>query len=241
MLKRFTTAWVHIAVIVSIGLLAGCAANYSPKICEQLDPEFYEETRDPMESLNRSFFKFNVAVDNAVTKPVARGYRKHVPKVVQTGISNFGNFANEPRNLVSTLMQGKADESARVLLRVALNGTLGVFGLVDIAGAVGLPYKDHDIGMAFAYWGIGDGMYTVFPFLGPSNTRDTAGFLFHGKFTYAIKHIEDSDLRTTVQLTNIINARAELLPVTDIIEKQPDPYLFTRESYRQNRIQRICE
>ena len=221
--------------------LTGCATSYSPKICEQLDPEFYTDTRDSLEPMNRSFFKFNMALDDAVLEPVAKAYRSGVPKFVQRGISNFSNFSNEPRNFTSTLMQGKLGESARVVLRLAINSTFGLAGTVDAASKLGLPYKDHDYGHAFAYWGFGDGEYTVFPFLGSTNTRDTLGTLLHWKYTYSVKYIKNSDLKTTVQLAQIVNSRAQQLPFTDLLDEQPDQYVFVRESYRQNRIKQICE
>ena len=221
--------------------LAGCATNYSPKICEQLDPEFYTDTRDALEPMNRSFFKFNMTLDDAVLKPVAKAYRSGVPMFVQRGVSNLSNFADEPRNFTSALMQGKLGESARVVMRLAINSTFGLAGTVDVASELGLPYKDHDYGHAFAHWGFGDGEYTVFPFLGSSNTRDTLGTLLNWKYTYSTKYIKNSDIKTTFQIAQIVNSRAQLLPFTDLLEEQPDQYVFVRESYRQNRIKQICE
>ena len=44
---------------------------------------------DPLERMNRATYRFNDSVDRAVLRPVATGYRDHVPQLVQTGIDNF--------------------------------------------------------------------------------------------------------------------------------------------------------
>ena len=66
--------------IALVALLQGCATVANP------DP------RDPLESINRTVFGFNDAVDRAVLKPVATAYVNTVPALGRTGIKNFFYF-----------------------------------------------------------------------------------------------------------------------------------------------------
>jgi len=56
-----------VALVLSLGLLAGCASTPAAKS---------EDPGDPMEGMNRGFYDFNDAIDRNVLEPVARGYVK---------------------------------------------------------------------------------------------------------------------------------------------------------------------
>ena len=230
----------HIVLSVAVILLAGCGSNYQPSMCSSLDPEEYVETHDPFESANRSFFAFNEALDNAVLEPTARTYQKHVPVVLRNRVTDFTNFLKEPRNFVSAIMQGRPKEASEVTLRFATNAVLGIAGTIDVAGYSGVEYENHSFGDMMARWGVGDGAYFVMPFFGPSNTRDGVGDIISYSQLNVTKEISSSDLQTGVQLARVVNNRERLLALTDVVDQQPDPYIFVRESYRQNRLHHIC-
>src|SRR5258708_20291166 len=65
---------------------------------------------DPLEPFNRAMFRFNDAVDGAVIKPVAKGYRAVVPGVVRTGVSNFFSNLEDVWISVNNVLQGKFHE-----------------------------------------------------------------------------------------------------------------------------------
>lgn len=220
--------------------MAGCGKSYQPVACDQLDPEEYVETKDPLERLNRATFRFNLSFDKAIARPVAVAYRDGVPKAARDRVTDFSRYLREPRNFVSALLQGRAEESATVLLRFGTNTVFGGFGIYDMASRLDMKYENHDFGTMLGRWGVGEGTYVVFPFLGPSNFRDSTGSLIHYTQTNVENRISDQDARTAYQLAQAVNTRANLLPVTDIVDEQLDPYLFVRESYRQNRLHAIC-
>ena len=57
-----------------------------------------------------------------------------------------------------------------------LNTIIGVGGLVDVGGLVGMPERhSEDFGQTLAVYGVGSGPYLMLPLLGPSNPRDAAG------------------------------------------------------------------
>ncbi|MGH8327644.1 MAG: MlaA family lipoprotein [Steroidobacteraceae bacterium] len=73
------------ASFVLIGSCTGCAT---------LPPGSPRDPRDHFERFNRAMFKFDIGLDHAVLRPVARAYVKVTPSPVRTGISNFlGNLA----------------------------------------------------------------------------------------------------------------------------------------------------
>ncbi len=229
-----------LCILMSLTLVSGCAKNYAPASCESLDPEYYVETYDPFETANRSLFNFNQALDESVVEPLARSYREGTPDGVQRSVSNFFNNLKEPRNTTAFLLMGDVPKAANSTARFVANSVFGIAGLFDVAQAGGMPYHSADFGQVFGYWGIGDGPYLVIPFLGPSNGRDIVGSAAHNRTTYVVPRIQKSEHQLFVQNMSWTDARVKLLPYTDILKEQPDPYLFARESYRQNRLNSIC-
>ena len=104
----------------------------------------------------------------------------------------------------------------------------------------GIPYKDYTFGQMFGRWGIGSGPYTVLPILGPTTARNTVGSLIHINNTNLPSNISESDTRTFVELGLAFEERVQIQPMMHMLDDQLDPYLFVRESYRQNQLDRIC-
>ena len=239
-MNYFARSSLSIVSVAFLWLLAGCATTYTPTACNYLDPEEYTETSDPFESANRVIFKWNEQSDRVIFEPVARAYKQVTPDPVEHGVSNFFRNLKEPRNMISSTLAGKLDIAATSGVRFVFNSTVGLFGFVDVADKAGMPYKNFDFGNMFAYWGVGDGPYIVLPVRGPTNLRDSVGSFAHVNYTYVEKRIKKSEHQTFVQVGSAINTRAQLLPFTDILAEQPDPYIFARESYRQSRLNTIC-
>ena len=239
MLSRTRSASFVIG-FVSLWLLTPATTFGAPKQCEQLDPELYVEAYDPMENMNRRIYSFNEKFDDAIAEPVAEAYRDHMPRFFQSRIGDFTNFVKEPRNLISALLQGRLADAGKVTVRLVTNLTVGLFGTIDVASKAGVEYENYDFGQAMGRWGVGGGAYLVVPFLGPSNTRDGIGRLILNSETNYIELVPDSGVQTTMQVLGAVDGRATLLPFTDLVDQQPDPYIFVRESYKQNRLQQIC-
>src|SRR3546814_20074135 len=62
-------------------------SDWSSDVCSADLPN----PNDPWESYNRSMYAFNTKVDNAVLKPVAKGYNAVTPEPVRTCIHNMFN------------------------------------------------------------------------------------------------------------------------------------------------------
>ncbi len=100
-----------------------------------------------------------------------------MPEFVNDGITNFYENVSYPKFLVSDLIQFKFSQALHHTGRFLVNTTLGLGGLFDVAGEMGLEEHQEDFGTALAHHGVGPGAYLVIPFLGPSNLRDGFGKL----------------------------------------------------------------
>jgi phospholipid-binding lipoprotein MlaA len=162
------------AIVFLAWILSGCAAQPAHPGAGA------EDFNDPFENTNRAIFRFNEKVDAAVIAPVARAYRDTLPDGIRESVHNFFNNLGEPLIFANDMLQGDPGRALDTAARFAVNSTIGVGGLVDIAGNAGLPYRDNDLGITFAVWGVGEGPYLVIPVLGPSNPRDLAGNVIEG-------------------------------------------------------------
>jgi phospholipid-binding lipoprotein MlaA len=158
--------------------LPGCATspnNAQPGIAEA------EDFNDPFEDTNRAIFDFNQVVDRNVLVPVAKAYRTVLPDPVRDSLRDFLRNLRAPLIFVNNALQGDFELAGQTFARFTLNSTLGVGGLVDVAGRWGqLPYHEQDLGVTFGVWGIPEGPYVVVPVLGPSDPRDLVGQVGEG-------------------------------------------------------------
>ena len=204
-------------------LLGGCASTHNP--------------RDPLEPLNRVIYRVNDGLDKVVMKPVATVYRGILPQFVRTGITNFYNNLYDVLTALNNLLQGKLADAASDVLRVAMNSTVGVAGLIDVATEVGIEKHKEDFGQTLGRWGIASGPYLQVPFFGPSSFRDAVGTFVDFKVD-PIRWIWRNHIatRNSVWALYIINLRANLLDSTKILDEAAlDPYEFQRDAYLQRR------
>lgn len=206
---------------ISLTLLAGCATNGDP--------------RDPLEPLNRGIYKFNDGADALLIKPAGQFYSLIVPEWIRTGVSNFFSNLNDVIVVVNDVLQFKVSQAGSDVARFAINTTVGVLGLFDIATGWGFEKHDEDFGQTLGYWGIGDGPYVVLPILGPSNARDAVGWV-GDYYAWPVTYVKDDTTELVLISLRIVSARAELLATSSILETAAlDPYAFVRDAYLQRR------
>jgi phospholipid-binding lipoprotein MlaA len=212
-----------LVVAVSLLALAGCATVTNPT------------PGDPLESANRTVFKFNDAVDRAVLKPVAQGYNWVLPQFARSVVTNFfGNFG-DAYTMVNDYLQGKGTDGTEDLMRVAMNTVFGVGGLFDFASQAGLPKHYQDFGLTLGHYGVQQGPYLVIPLLGPSTVRDGAGLVVD-YFADPIGYIDPTWVATTLYGVRLINTRASLIGASDLLSDAAlDKYSFVRGGYLQRR------
>jgi phospholipid-binding lipoprotein MlaA len=190
---------------------------------------------DPLEGLNRSIDGFNQVVDKAVIKPLAQGYDKVTPPEIKTVIGNFFSNLDDVSVAFNNLLQGKPKAAGSDITRFALNTTIGIVGLADVATELGFQKNDEDFGQTLGVWGMGSGPYLVLPLLGPSTLRDAPARFVDAPLD-PLYHYDDVRVRNSLLVVNVVNTRARLLPATDLVERIAlDQYAFVRDAYLKRR------
>ena len=134
-----------------------------------------KKVKDCSENFNRATFAFNQSLDKAIIKPLAEGYR-NLPDPVQKGTHNFVTNLSSLVTIPNNILQGDIKLAIINTARLAVNSTVGLLGIIDVANNIGFPkYEKEDYGQTLAVWGVGPGCYVVLPILGPSTLRDTTG------------------------------------------------------------------
>lgn len=146
---------------------------------EDYDDENDANISDPLEPWNRFWFGFNDVLMLKVVKPVYTGYKAVTPQELRTGLSNAYHNIRMPIRLVNSILQGEFAKAWIEFGRFIVNSTLGFGGLIDVTKdkkpLVAVDPRDADFGQTLAKWGVGEGWYVVWPLVGPSTARDTAG------------------------------------------------------------------
>ena len=200
---------------------------------------------DPLEPMNRAIFGFNEIVDDNVLEPVAKGYRYITPDPVERSVSNFFNNLGEINTIINSALQMKLDKTITSSSRLAINSTVGVLGLFDVATSLGIEREREDFGQTLGFYGVSSGPYLVLPFFGPSSFRDAPGFYADVMMEKSISPVYTElhhEERQAIQATNVIDTRANLLKASKILDTAAkDKYIFLRESYLQRRAKLVTD
>ncbi len=195
---------------------------------------------DPLEWFNRAMFHFTDKLYFWVLKPVALGYRAVTPKTMRTGVDNFFTNLGAPIRLVNCILQGKTESAEAELAKFLYNSTIGVLGF-------GNPAKNHpklnpdpeDFGQTLATYGIGDGFYIFWPFLGPSTLRDSVGRA-GDYFLTPINYVDPTELSIAMSAYDRVNTTSLRIGDYESLKKAAlDPYEALRNGYIQLRQSRI--
>lgn len=219
-------ARIGLAMAIAAGLSA-CATGTNP--------------RDPLEGYNRAMFKFNDTVDQVALKPVATAYKKVTPSFVQTGVGNFFGNLSDVWSAVNNLLQGKGEAGLQDVVRVGMNSTFGIFGLIDFASQAGIPKHNEDFGQTLGWYGVQPGPYVMLPLLGPSTVRDTVALpldITGDPWRYK----DPVSVRNIGTVTRVVDKRAALLDATNLMEAAAlDRYEFIRDGFLQARESKVFD
>ncbi len=199
---------------------------------------------DPLDEVNAASFAAVQAVDNAIVGPAAKVYEQGVPRPVRTGIRNVLHNLAEPIAFVNYLLQLKPGKAAETLGRFAVNTTIGVAGLFDVAKKkpFNLPYRANGFANTLGYYGVGPGPYLYLPLVGPTTVRDLGGRLLDlslvpsaigAPFNTSAYSLSNGVLKS---LDDRVEAGAKLRD----FHAAPDPYTAEREWYLAKRVAEIA-
>jgi len=204
-------------------------------------PDGHSDPEDPLESYNRKVHRFNQVIDDAVMRPIAKGYRAVTPEPLDRGITNFFNNLWDISSAVNNLLQFKLARAGSDVGRLAMNSTIGLFGFFDVATNIGFPSYKEDFGQTFGYWGDDASPYLVLPFLGPSTLRDIIG-LGGDILVNPLIYLDNACASVGLTLFDIVDTRSDLLSTRELMEEAAlDPYVFVRDAYLQRRCDKIFD
>ena len=233
--------------LISLMLASNVSADTSGE--SNLIKKNKNQVKDCFESINRATFALNESLDKAIFKPAAKAYRV-LPSSVRTGTSNILVNLSSLITVPNNILQGEFKKAGINVGRFAINTTVGILGIYDVAEKMNFPkYEKEDYGQTFGAWGIGPGCYVVLPVLGPSTVRDTAGSFINilgGDPYYNVssngnnEYLTTSQYMTTKILTGV-NFRARNLETIDNLEKNSlDFYASVKSIYLQDRQRKIA-
>ena len=200
-----------------------------------------DNPRDPYESFNRKMFAVNETMDAYLVRPVAVAYDAATPLPVKAGVGNFFGNIGDFWGGVNNALQGKFADAGSDLGRLAINMTLGIFGLFDVASEMGFEKHDEDFGQTLAVWGVGEGPYFFWPVIGPRSLRDTAGWAadIYVDPVAGVDHVAN---RNSLMALRFVDIRSSLLPADKVVDEASlDKYAYLRDAYFQRRRNQIFD
>lgn len=202
-----------------------------------------ESIPDPLEPVNRLFFRFNDRLYFWVLKPVASGYKAVFPEPVRVGVRNFFSNLTTPIRFVNCLLQGNLKGAGNETFRLLLNSTLGLAGFLDPAKKeLQVEKEDEDFGQTLGTWGMGPVLYVEWPFLGASSLRDSVGYvgdLALDPRTYLITSIP---VNLGIRSFEEINDHSLTLgEYEELLKASVDAYVAKRDAFFQYRRNKIKE
>jgi phospholipid-binding lipoprotein MlaA len=216
------------------------AAQETPNAEEPFAKE-HVAVADPLEGLNRAFFKFNDKLYFWALKPVSTVYGTIIPEGVRVAIRNAFHNVAMPIRAVNCALQGKGEAFGTELGRFVINSTLGIGGLFDFAGReFNLQPHDEDTGQTFGVWGMKPVMYINWPFLGPSSLRDSLGQV-GDYFLNPIYYLSPNwYVSAGIKTGKIVNNTSLILGEYEDFKKSAlDPYVSMRDAYIQYREEEV--
>ena len=197
---------------------------------------------------DRTFFALNQGLDRILFKPIAKTYRV-LPSSVRAGTSNVLVNLSSLITIPNNVLQGDLKTAGINTGRFAINTTVGILGIFDVAEKIGFSeYEKEDYGQTLGVWGVGAGCYVVIPVIGPSTIRDTAGSFVNvlgGDPYYNVsthgnnQYLDRSDYLLTKTLT-AVDFRSKTIETFDNLEKNSmDFYASVKSLYLQDRQRKI--
>ena len=201
---------------------------------------------DPLQDINVKSYEVTQAVDEAIIRPTALAYQRTLPAPLRDGIRNVLNNLREPVTFLNNLLQFKVGRAVKTLGRFAVNSTVGVGGLVDMARRkpFKIERKVNGFGNTLGYYGVKTGVFFYLPIIGPTTVRDLIGTTVD-RFVlpFAVgKPFSNPAFTIPAGVFGTIDNRAQFDETLQALHNDtPDAYVATREFYLARRQAEIDE
>lgn len=209
-----------------------------------VEGEYGPPASDPAEQINAESYRITQAIDQAFVEPLAYAYRDGLPEPIRDGLGNVVRNLGEPSNALNFLLQGKVGKAFETLGRLAINSTLGLGGLVDIAGkpGIGLPYRRNGFANTMGFYGVGPGPYLYLPVTGATSVRDVIGStLDQLLLSVAVgSPFNQTEFAASYFVVNGLDQRLAFDEEIAAIRATDDPYGVRRDTYLARREREIA-
>ena len=195
---------------------------------------------DPLQGANVKAFGATQAVDDAVIGPVAMTYKRKVPSPIRRGIHNFLYNLKEPVVFLNFILQLKPGKAAETFGRFAINSTVGVGGVLDVAKKrpFRLPRRANGFADTLGYHGVKNGPFMFLPIVGPTTVRDLFGGFVDRLLLPATIGAPFTKVAFTAPLgvLGALDHRADFDETLHVLhDGAVDPYTASREFYLRRR------
>lgn len=195
---------------------------------------------DPMAQLNAQSFEVVQDVDEALVGPIAMTYKEAIPKPIRHGIRNLLRNLTEPIVALNFLLQLKPGKAAETVARFAVNSTIGIGGLFDVAkrDPINLPYRRNGFANTLGYYGVEPGAYLFLPLIGPTTVRDLVGGTIDGLFLPTVVGNPFNNIAFTLPAATLsaLQGRIQIDEQLNALRTQSnDPYIAARDFYLKRR------
>ena len=225
------------AAILAVCAMALSACTSSPESIA---------ANDPFEPMNRAVYGFDERFDQYVILPIGWVYEYHTALPIRRGIHNVLLNLDGPMTFANDLLQGQPMHAGATLGRFAINSTVGLGGIVDLATPIGIPYHRADFGQTLGKYGVPEGPFLVLPVVGPDPPRDLVGDsvdLFADPFLYVptgAPLYERISVSIGISMASPFELHTRNIVLRRELEKgSVDPYVTMRSIYRQLRDEEI--
>jgi len=194
---------------------------------------------DPLEELNSESFNVTQTFDKSFVAPIAFAYGEVMPRPVRKGVRNFLHNLGEPVVFINYMLQLKPGKAAETLGRFAINTTLGLGGVIDVAKRepFNLPHRENGFANTLGYYGVKPGPYFYLPLVGPTTLRDFIGGRLDLMVMPAIfpKWFAKKKIVVPIWVLSELGRRLEFNDELTRIHATVDPYVAARTYYLQKR------
>lgn len=229
--RAYIKSGVALFLCLLLGSQQGVAAQTTQGVKHQAEIGA-DGSSDPFEPINRAGWMLNYEyLDRYALRPVVHGYVQWVPVPVRDGVGNFVDNFDEPNNTVNNLLVGRLADSGRSVLRFALNSTLGLFGIVDVADGMGFSARPMTMSTVLGKATVEQGPYFMVPVYGPTTLRNMIGdtvdglYFPYGRMSFA--------MRATHWVINGLDSRSRVVDQEAVLDNSLDPYLSSKDFYLQ--------
>mgnify|MGYP001545634766 CR=1 FL=1 len=194
-------------------------------------------TDDPWEPANRTFFMVHQVLDGFFFGKVVPIFRS-IPAPIRTAVRNVIANLTEPGVAANDLLQGHPEVMVRTVGRLAVNTTVGLGGMIDVASGAGLPHHDNGFANTFGRWGAPPGPYLFITMVGPTTVRDGAGTvadILTDPFTWARFYHRWTAIDVRAVWSGLDERTEQDMQLRAIDNMSTDPYASLRSLYLQNR------